>query len=77
MSERKIGQTMMDVNGDALASYEACTGAPASIQPGCVVAMAESLQAIVARWDKEVPDECVTNEHGQARAALAMYNGGE
>ena len=75
MSERRIG----DGQGNAILEYavcaNACKGAPLSIKPGCVVAMAESLQAIVARWDKEVPEECVTDEHRQARAALALYNG--
>ena len=54
----------------------ACTGAPATLKPGCVVAMASALERVLmmqTRGYLVLGDEATE----QARAALAMYNGGE
>lgn len=57
----------------AATCVNACTGAPETIQPGAVVALAKALQEVV-------DDGLATNMTGwqeMARAALALYRGEE
>ena len=82
MSERIGGEAPVLVQTNMATAYRACEGAPATLKPGCVVAMAKSLQAIVAELDLHQGDPINQQWMGspmrtKARAALAMYNGGD
>ena len=95
MSER-IGQskTVGEEADHRRSAYYPCTGSPATLKPGCMVAMADSItelliaNAKMARCRRLYPRESTKDElraslrgvrdaEDQARAALAMYNGGE
>ena len=85
MSERRIGdESPTEITRAMAKTYNACTGAPATLKPGCVLSMAEALEDMLTmytdlinsgdcgNWNPEHDEEVII-----ARAALAMYNGGE